>query len=1529
MIVTLILEKRIYSLTLPEKKSGKYWITGIDEGIENFQFMAVEGTNGNWVLHSSPILKIIGENNTETNSIVLDTKLQVISLLYSSSTKRASVVVEPISEDRQLYNKFLVTSKCRLNIGRTDDNQIVISNRYVSSHHACLVWNGEQWVATDLQSGNGTFANEVRVTSSPLKWGDTLYLMGVKIIVGNGFISVNNPDGSVVIQGSELIPLPNQVTTYIEALSHTENDTTFYRAPRFFREVTPYKFKIDAPPAMQIVEPMPAMLLFGPALTMGMTAVVMGSISLWGLSTGTTTFQAALPSMTMCVSMLSATLLWAPLTRRHERKLKEKNELKRQKRYIKYLDEVREEIYTQSSLQKDILQENSPTLEDCSQRILSRMDNLWERNPEHFDFLSLRLGIGCCPLQAEFHFPDNRFVLDDDTMLNEVKRLQAEPKILKDIPIHASLLREGVTGIHGESGECIGFLNAIILQIVSLHSCDEVKLVVVGTPEFLEYQSHLRWLPHTWDNNQKVHYLIKDEMDGKVIGANIEGIRLDRKETSRNLETSHVPHYIILAFDMNLASKIDLFQEVCHSKGKLGFTALCFASELRGLPKECTQIVTLNNDKSFRYLCSDTSGHKDYFIPDKIEQIDMLEIALSLANLPLDYVTERYSLPNMLSFLDLYGVGKVEHLNARSRWTESNPVHTLQALVGVGLNGENFYLDLHEKYHGPHGLIAGMTGSGKSEFIVSYILSMAVNYHPDEVSFILIDYKGGGLTGAFENVEDGVSLPHLAGTITNLDGASIKRSLICIQSELLRRQNIFNQVKQQSNEGTVDIYKYQTMYRSGLVSEPIPHLLIVSDEFAELKAQQPEFMDQLISAARIGRSLGVHLILATQKPSGVVNDQIWSNSRFRVCLKVQEKADSMDMLKRPEATEISNAGRFFLQVGYNEIFEQGQSAWCGAPYNPVDMLEESADLTVTIQSSLGQVLSEARPAPKNSNPSNSSQAVEVVKYLSSLANDENISAQKLWLPIIPNLILLDSLKKKYNWIRPKQYLESVVGEFDDPTNQTQELLTLPFTENGNVVLYGTLGSGKGTFLNSMLCGLVAEYPPELLHIYLVDMGEETLSAYQGCAQVGDIMLSADADKINNLFKLLEKEITLRKKKFAKSGGGYALHFQQEVEIDIPHILVVIRNYSAFVEQFELLENNLVRLLRESAKFGIYFLITADSCSDIRPRLARSLPQVIALQLHEHGDFVSLFGKTDGVYPSQMNGRGLIRREKVLEFQTAQFAEVDSYEAVVDYCAKKSLKGTCFAQAVPSLPNTVTTSFFGDEISLEKFPIGVEKNSLRFATLDLSSGVVSLILAKTRKIVHEMSSAVITQLTDYFEEEVILWDGENTFGELSGVIRYSGTFEDQVEILFNEAVRRNNTYKSETRSGKPLPHFPLMIYVISDISAIFNSLGEDRKDKLRALLEEVDRNCNIRIILIEGSTTLREQANTTWFTHQMISAKTIWVGDGIAEQSCIRVNNSYQLPRLQPNNQFGFFIQDGDATIIKVLSTEESQEEYYE
>ncbi|GJM70468.1 hypothetical protein HMSSN036_26840 [Paenibacillus macerans] len=275
----------------------------------------------------------------------------------------------------------------------------------------------------------------------------------------------------------------------------------------------------------------------------------------------------------------------------------------------------------------------------------------------------------------------------------------------------------------------------------------------------------------------------------------------------------------------------------------------------------------------------------------------------------------------------MLGARAAGEVDVASRWIRNKPFKGMSVPIGVKAGGNPFYLDMHETGHGPHGLVAGTTGSGKSELLQSIIISLALNYHPHDVVFVLIDYKGGGMADVFKGI------PHLVGTITNLGGNETTRALLSIKSELMRRQRVF------SEYGVNNIDRYQKLYysrsRSEQASMPaIPHLIMIADEFAELKQDQPDFMKELVSAARVGRSLGVHLILATQKPAGVVDDQIWSNSKFKICLKVQDETDSKDVIKRPDAAMIKEPGRAYIQVGHDEIFELFQSAYSGADYDP-------------------------------------------------------------------------------------------------------------------------------------------------------------------------------------------------------------------------------------------------------------------------------------------------------------------------------------------------------------------------------------------------------------------------------------------------------------------------------------------------------------------------------------------------------------------------------------------------------------------
>lgn len=427
-----------------------------------------------------------------------------------------------------------------------------------------------------------------------------------------------------------------------------------------------------------------------------------------------------------------------------------------------------------------------------------------------------------------------------------------------------------------------------------------------------------------------------------------------------------------------------------------------------------------------------------------------------LSNFKVRENASNAAIPDMLTFLDMYKTSRVEDLDMYHKWLENRTYESMRSLIGQKAGEQPVYLDIHEKYHGPHGLVAGTTGSGKSETLQTYILSLVLNYHPHEVAFILIDYKGGGMAQSF------IGLPHLAGVITNLGGNQTTRALLSINAEIKRRQHTFNEYK------IKHIDAYIELYRNGEAEEPMPHLLIIADEFAELKKEQPDFVRALVSAARVGHSLGINLILATQKPSGVVDDEIWSNTRFRICLRVADKQDSNEMLKRTDAAYITGTGRGFLQVGNDEIFDEFQSGWSGAPYTPeVPFNDDSKAKAVIIGLTGKPEAVKKKKKKKGDNVKKFTQLDAMVQYAANLAEENHIKPlRQIWLPPLPGLFYLDDLELTWD----EKQIKLPVGLADDPQNQRQFPVYLDFIRDGHLLICGSAGSGKTSLVQTILYG---------------------------------------------------------------------------------------------------------------------------------------------------------------------------------------------------------------------------------------------------------------------------------------------------------------------------------------------------------------------------------------------------------------------------------------------------------------------------
>ena len=1521
MLVTFIKRTHIYSLSLPEKVHGQYWIKDMNEKGEFFDLIAIEGINGQWVLRANKKVRLLKKEDAGKKNIPLQ-PLAFYDLQIWGEEDSAVLYTEPVTQDRQVYNKFLVNRNCELTIGRLDGSDIRYASRYVSSRHAKLSYRNRVWTIADEKSTNGTFLNNCAVgVEETLKPGDVVYIMGMKLIVGDGFLACNNPDGQIKINSSALVPIkPPMPRVKDEEDEEPLSTEYFYRSPRFKRDVEKAKFRVDSPPNDQVGDEMPMMLTIGPSITMGMASVATGTFTIANaVSSGN--IQSAIPSAVMSLSMLLGTMLWPVISKTYDKKRKRKREAKRQEKYTKYLQDMKGKFDAEAERQKEILKENCVMPEECMLRIEEIRRNLWERSAGQNDFLQLRLGMGDLPLDAEINYAERKFTLDEDNLTEEMYRLCERPKLLENVPVSLPLVGNSVSGVIGDRRTVHAFAKSLILQLTALYGYDEVKTVFLYNEKDESEMSFAKWLPHVWDDDKNFRFIASNTGELKEVSSYLQRVIEHRENLNDNDAEEAEPYYVIFAFDKDMALRAEALKQVYSSKKRLNISVIACLEELKNLPKECSTVLELIGDKGKLYDRNDVSGEVTEFRLDALVFRDLMPVAKQLANIPLDLSSGAYALPRMITFLEMFGVGKVEHLNCLARWKENDPTKSLQAAVGVNTLGDAFTLDLHEKVHGPHGLVAGMTGSGKSEFIITYILSLAVNYHPDEVAFILIDYKGGGMAKSFKN------LPHTAGIITNLDGGAIKRSLISIESELLRRQAIFNKAGERLEVSNIDIYKYQKLYREGLVDEPLQHLFIISDEFAELKTQKPEFMAQLVSAARIGRSLGVHLILATQKPAGVVDDQIWSNSKFRVCLKVQDRSDSMDMLKRAEAAELVDTGRFYLQVGYNELFELGQSAWAGAPYYPAEKAVKEKEEAVTLIDRNGRVVKKVKLDKRAGQYANPPKQLDAItQYLRDIAAEENIFIRKLWLEPIPACIYLAELRKKYNMPVSNGYiLNPLVGEYDDPRNQRQCPMTLPLTEEGNVVIYGSAGCGKTSFLNAMIYSLITEHTPDQVNLYILDFAAETLRAFASAPHVGDVVLSYEKEKISNLFKLLLAEVEKRKKLFADYGGDYQAYLSESGK-SLPNIVVVINNFSAFTELYEEKEEAVSYLSREGRKYGLYFALTALGTGVVRYRLLQNFKQLITLQLNDEAEYATVVGKTDGLLPSKFKGRGLIKTDSVYEFQTAfltkdvvpfKFIQKDSESR------RSSWKGTG-AKKIPILPEVVTADFVRSSYDLAKpltIPVGVESSSLNIHNYAFDQSCVSLILSEGDQYV-ELLQAVSAMAANSSMNITFIDAAKHVKKIMPGDMKYVFTSKDcriVVEELFELLVSRNNSYKDALEQGQTPPEYDPCLVVIDSFSALKNSLEDQQKQKLELLMEKNEMNYAVYFIVGSGVTGLKEFAYDKWYKKHTSGSDGIWVGNGISDQYQLKIGKISSDMRQEIGNDFGFAVNKGTAIKMKLLS----------
>lgn len=1188
--------------------------------------LEAEVYDGAWKLLSSDTLTVVSDSADIYGGAVIN--------LSAESGVCFAVMVKENEAEKNIYKKYSAAGKGAVTVGRAKDNDICFCDDFVGSHHCTISLDGG-YTLTD-NSKNGTYVNGKRVSgSTALEMCDEIFITGHKLILLGSVIAVCETDcAAVSLPEADLAALKNEQV-------YADN-SFFSRAPRRIEPLDSETVEIDDPPAKQKMRSQPLIFIIGPSVTMPIPILVSVLVN---IASNAGAARSGMMYLGTAVSVVLSALIgtfWALAHQIYNKKQLASDEKERTEAYNKYIENNRQLLEDKHIKNRDILKKSYLSTAELTKAVQCGSGALWNRNIYQNDFLTIRIGTGKVKLPADIVVSKQKFSMNDDELCRLPHELHDKYEMIEDCVSALSLIHHKVIGMVGDKDVLPLIVNNIVCQTAALHCYTDVKVGFIADSADSMLYSWAKWLPHTFLGGSDARLVSFDSSSReKVIYEVASELRRRYEESEGGGEKRMLlPHIVLFCTSAELL-RGSILQKYMSSPEYLGITFILAYGSLDMLPNECKAIIEYTENFSGFYLLDEEISEENM---TSFELTDIAAAEKFARSISGYYVGEtvRGGVPSSVDYFEMLGIGRIEQWDLLRKYKTNRSYEGLKSFIGLGQGGAPVYLDIHDKKDGPHGLVAGTTGSGKSETLQSFILSLVMNYSPDEVAFVLIDYKGGGMANAFEG------LPHIAGMITNLsdenggelDRGLTRRACSSLRSEIKRRQTVFGRYK------INHIDTYTRLYDEQKADVPLPHLIIISDEFAELKKEQPEFIKELISVARVGRSLGIHLILATQKPSGVVDDEIWSNSRFRICLRVQDKQDSTGMLKRPDAAYITEAGRAFLQIGNDEIFEEFQSGYSGGEYIPKEKVvsaEDSEAVMIEIDGSPAVIHNKRR-----TESCTRTELGEAVKYISDCCKRFGAApAAPLWLPPLSRNILLDDIDIP----ACEGQICCVYGMIDNYEQQKQYPCTIDLMSCSNLKICGTAGSGKTTLLQTMICSAVKRYTPEEFTFYIIDLSSRTFKLFKRLPHCGGVVYDEDKGSVERLIKLLTDMVKERRTMFeAEDIGSYKEYIKLH---KLPLTVLAIDNFGAFTELFSEYEDIMLKLIQEGVRYGIQIIVTVSNTSEIKYKMRSYILDSISLRMAEKGEYTELIGRTPEYMLPAVSGRGFVYSAgAVLEYQTA-------------------------------------------------------------------------------------------------------------------------------------------------------------------------------------------------------------------------------------------------------------------------------------
>ncbi len=1090
-------------------------------------------------------------------------------------------------------------------VGRDYDMDVRLADPMVSKRHARLTV-GDAVEVADLNSSNGVVLGERRVARAALGVGD-----------------------AVTLGDTVLVVVPLQRTA--GGAPPTTPVVEVTRSPRVVPRFPARELPHPKPPQVPAAQRLPYLAALAP--------MVMGTV-LW-LATRQWTSV-----LFMAMSPMLLLGGWFDNRSTARRTLRAQERV-----FAESVTAAAARIDADHDVERAVRLAEHPSLAECVDAVDRLGPLLWTRRPEHREFGCVRLGLGTGPSALSMRLPEQTETAPRhwEALVGLAERAGQ----VSDVPVVGDLRLAGSIAVAGPVIDARSTALGLVFQLVALHAPGELLVAAFTSRSSRAAWDWLQWLPHAGGPEDVLggHHFAADAAAATLLLERLEGVVEARRGDgdgrrgpldpgAADAAAPAVPTIVVLVEDDAAAPRSRLIR-LAETGPDAGIHLLWVAPTVEQVPAACRTFLVVRGEGS-------TSGevrHGLLRFPVATERLDpesVLARARTLAGvIDAGAVGEDESdLPRSVAYPALAGTELLDDPDAvAERWQQSGSVvardgsapgrrrpAALTAIVGMGASAP---LAIDLRLHGPHALVGGTTGAGKSEFLQAWVLGMAQHNSPDRLTFLFVDYKGGA---AFA---DCIRLPHCVGLVTDLSPHLVRRALASLRAELRRREHLLNQKKAKD---------LVSLERSGDPDCP-PSLVIVVDEFAALATEVPEFVDGVVDVAQRGRSLGLHLILATQRPAGVIKENLRANTNLRIALRMADADDSVDILGDPMAAHFDPTipGRGAMRTGPGRI-QSFQTGYAGGWTTDAPVVQQVEVVAMDFGSGASW---ELPPAARHEEPDPG--PTDIARMVGTLRQ----AADRLTITP-PRHPWLDELAPRYDFAllpNPRTDEKLLLGVADSPSTQSQPTTFYEPDVDGNLAVYGTGGAGKSATLRSLAVAAAVTPRGGPVQVYGLDFGSRGLRPLEDLPHVAAVVDGDDQEGVARVLRRIRDLADQRASRFAAVRADSIAEYRARAQVpDEPRVLLLVDGLSAFRETYENAMSPefsmFAQIAADGRGVGVHVVLTADRPSAVPTSIAATVQRRLVLRMASDDDYTMLGVPRDVLGPTSPPGRGLLDGQEV-------------------------------------------------------------------------------------------------------------------------------------------------------------------------------------------------------------------------------------------------------------------------------------------